>query len=565
MHALSAIFGAGLALSQGAHATPSQAKTAITQLFQWNWDSVAAECAAFIGPAGYGFVQVSPPQEHITGAEWSNNYSPVSYTIISKFGNRTQFANMVSTCHAAGVSVIADAVWNHMSSAGGTGIGGTIYTKYVYTGTYETQDFHHSQCGTSDGQPHNYANRTEVQDCELDGLADLATETEWVRGRLATYANDLISLGVDGFRNDAAMWIPASDLANISTRLTKQVYRTQEVSWGNGNAIQPQEYIGTGDVQEFRYTWALQTAFNTGTVSSLNPLPQSGWLASSNANVFVANHDTERGGDSLNYTSPNNEYTLAMMFSLSYPYGTPTILSSYEYDTINDGAPNANYGYCSGNSGAGGWLCQHRWTPISGMIGFYNKVTGLALNNWVPGTGGQVAFGRGSIGFIVINSSGSPWSKIFTTSLGVGTYCNLFDGNLTSGICTGSSAYVASGGALAVTVPAYSALAIYTGAIGNPSNVLLTFEETAVTVPGENIYIVGSISQLGAWSPQSGIAMSASAYPLWTASVSLPPDTTFTYKYVRKEVNGTIVWESDPNRSWTTGSSGLVSTADTWR
>ncbi|KAG8991010.1 hypothetical protein FRB94_012932 [Tulasnella sp. JGI-2019a] len=543
---------AAFAFGPTVHAAPSQMKTAITQLFQWNWDSVAAECTAFIGPAGYGFVQVSPPQEHITGAEWSSNYSPVSYNLVSKFGNRAQFANMVSTCHAAGVSVIADAVWNHMSSFAGTGIGGTVFTKYVYTGTYQTQDFHHAQCGTSDEQP-------------LDNLADLATETEWVRSRLAAYANDLISLGVDGFRNDAAMWIPASDLANISTRLTKQVYRTQEVSWGSGNAIQPQEYIGTGDVQEFRYTWALQTAFNTGTISTLNSLPQSGWLAPSNANVFVANHDTERGGDSLNYSSPNNAYTLAMMFSLSYPYGTPTILSSYQYSTITDGAPNANYGYCSGNGGAGGWLCQHRWTPISGMVGFYNKVAGTTLNNWVSGTGAQIAFGRGSVGFIVINSGGSPWSKTFTTSLLTGTYCNLFDGNLTSGACTGSSVFVASGGALAVTVPAYSALAIYTGAIGNPSNVLVTFEATASTVSGENIYVVGSIPQLGAWSPQSGIALGASAYPLWTASVSLPPNTAFTYKYVRKEANGTFVWESDPNRSFTTGVSGLVSTADLWR
>lgn len=32
----------------------------------------------------------------------------------------------------------------------------------------------------------------------------LATETEYVRSRLAQYGNDLLSLGVDGFRLDAA-------------------------------------------------------------------------------------------------------------------------------------------------------------------------------------------------------------------------------------------------------------------------------------------------------------------------------------------------------------------------
>ena len=34
--------------------------------------------------------------------------------------------------------------------------------------------------------------------------SSLATDTEYVRSRLAEYANDLLSLGVDGFRLDAA-------------------------------------------------------------------------------------------------------------------------------------------------------------------------------------------------------------------------------------------------------------------------------------------------------------------------------------------------------------------------
>ena len=29
----------------------------IAQMFEWNWDSVAAECTSFLGPAGYGYVQ----------------------------------------------------------------------------------------------------------------------------------------------------------------------------------------------------------------------------------------------------------------------------------------------------------------------------------------------------------------------------------------------------------------------------------------------------------------------------------------------------------------------------
>ena len=39
--------------------SPSDSKTVIIQMFEWDWESVAAECKDFIGPAGYGFVQGS--------------------------------------------------------------------------------------------------------------------------------------------------------------------------------------------------------------------------------------------------------------------------------------------------------------------------------------------------------------------------------------------------------------------------------------------------------------------------------------------------------------------------
>ncbi len=43
-----------------------------------------------------------------------------------------------------------------------------------------------------------------MQNCELVDLADLDTGADYVRDRLAGYLNDLLSLGVDGFRLDAS-------------------------------------------------------------------------------------------------------------------------------------------------------------------------------------------------------------------------------------------------------------------------------------------------------------------------------------------------------------------------
>ncbi|KAF9736399.1 hypothetical protein PMIN03_010948 [Paraphaeosphaeria minitans] len=102
-------------------------------------------------------------------------------------------------------------------------------------------------------------------------------------------------------------------------------------------------------------------------------------------------------------------------------------------------------------------------------------------------------------------------------------------------------------------------------------NVQITFNERVTTAFGDNIFIVGQLTQLGNWDPNSAVALSASKYtssdPLWYASVSLPASTSFAYKYIKKTSSGTVVWESDPNRSYITGTTcGSTATQnDTWR
>src|SRR5690242_17569946 len=160
----------------GVQASPPGAKDVTAVLFEWNYASVARECTTTLGPAGYGYVQVSPPAEHIQGSQWWTSYQPVSYRIAGRLGDRTAFRNMVGTCHSAGVKVVVDTVVNHMSAGGGTGTGGSSYTKYDYPGLYSVHDF--DDCMSRVG---DYQDRWSVQHCELVGLADLDTGEEYVR------------------------------------------------------------------------------------------------------------------------------------------------------------------------------------------------------------------------------------------------------------------------------------------------------------------------------------------------------------------------------------------------
>src|SRR4051812_49914685 len=153
-----------------ATAAPPGAKDVTATLFEWRFDSVASACGTVLGPKGYGYVEVSPPQEHIQGGQWWTSYQPVSYRIAGRLGDRSSFQNMVSACHAAGVKVIADAVINHMANGSGTGTAGSSFSKYNYPGLYQDQDFHGCRQPITD-----YGNRDNVQTCELVGLPDLDT------------------------------------------------------------------------------------------------------------------------------------------------------------------------------------------------------------------------------------------------------------------------------------------------------------------------------------------------------------------------------------------------------
>ncbi|KAI0295076.1 glycoside hydrolase [Multifurca ochricompacta] len=535
-------------------------------MFQWSWDSVAAECTSFLGAAGYGFVQVNSAQEHIQGTQWWTDYQPVSYTLTSKHGNRQQYQNMVDACHAVGVKVIADTIWNHMTGRdSGVGIAGSSFTHYNYPGIYQTQNFHH--CGLEPGDAIvNYKSTKEVWTCQLVGLADLATDTEYVRQRLATYTNDLISLGVDGLRLDAAKHIDPVDIANILSRLKSKPYITQEVVWGAGQAVTPALYIKTGDVEEFRFSSALRDAFLTGGISSLQNLDSRGWVAGSNANTFVSNHDTER-------RVPLTRYSFFPFVASSHPYGTPTILSSYTTFYNKDaGGPNGGAGTCSGNVGTNGWFCQHRWPAVAGMVGFRNKVGNAVLTNWVSPSSQQIAFARGSIGFVAINNADKAWSTTFSTGLPAGSYCNVIEGLSLAGVCSGTAFTINSGGSLTVTVGPRQAIAIHTGALGKGTatprtaqQIPVMFSENVTTTFGENVFVVGSLPQLGNWDTSNAIPLDPTNNPVWGATVYLPPNAAFQYKFIRKQSNGSIVFESDPNRQNTTPASGTQPIVTSWR
>ncbi|MEV7723882.1 carbohydrate-binding module family 20 domain-containing protein [Streptomyces sp. NPDC087917] len=520
-------------------------------MFEWRFDSVAKACTDSLGPAGYGFVQVSPPQEHIQGPQWWTSYQPVSYKIAGRLGDRAAFKGMVDTCHAAGVKVVADSVINHMAASDGVGTGGSSYTKYTYPGLYSGADMDDCRASIS-----NYNDRANVQNCELVQLADLDTGEDYVRGRIAGYLNDLLSLGVDGFRVDAAKHMPAADLSAIKSRLTNPgAYWKQEAIYGVGEAVSPSEYLGTGDVQEFRYARDLKRIFQNENLASLKNIGEAwGYMPSAQSAVFVDNHDTERGGDTLSYKN-GADYTLANVFMLAWPYGSPDVHSGYEWTDRDAGPPN---GGTVNACYADGWKCQHAWREISSMVGFRNASRGQAVTGWWDNGGDQIAFGRGNKAYVALNHETTPLTRTFQTSLPAGSYCDVQSGRAVS---------VDAAGRFTATLPAQTALALHVNArtCGAATAAGASFAVTGTTVPGQDLYVIGDRPELGGWNTAAALKLDPAAYPVWKLDVRLPAGTAFAYKYVRKDASGSVTWESGANRAATVPANGTVTLTDTWR
>ncbi|KAJ7644371.1 glycoside hydrolase superfamily [Roridomyces roridus] len=409
--------------------------------------------------------------EHITGTQWWTDYQPVSYIIKSKRGDRTQFSNMVSTCANAGVGIIVDVILNHMTSGEGTGIAGSTYSKYNYPAVpYTASDFHYCAGNGVAGGIVDYNNVTNIRFCELSNLADLAQEQSGVQASMKAYLADLVSLGAAGFRVDAAKHMEPQDLSAIFQGLSGSPYFTQEVP-GDSDASNPSQYVGNGDVIEFGATQYVMEAFlgTSGSVSNLvTPTPMgTSWdlIASDAANYIMANQDTERGTTSLNVNSPNNAYTLSAIFMLGFNYGTPTVFSGYDFTDFDAGAPQDSDGFTNAvTCYEGGFRCEHRWIAISNMVAFHNAAQGQDLRDVMVGTAQQVAFGRGSAGFLVINNDGNAWSATFKTSLPAGSYCDVIhDTTSDPTTCSdpGTNYNVGQDGTFTASVGAYDALALF--------------------------------------------------------------------------------------------------------
>ena len=169
---------------------------------------------------------------------------------------------------------------------------------------------------------------------------------------------------------------------------------TQETIGGKGDPVglRPGDYAKNGLIQEFAATWDLKRMFTTGGIGYMANWGESwNYDASKDVNVFVANHDTDRNGDSLTPKSANNAYKLANIFLLGWNYVFPTVYSGYDWTNKDIGAPQNAQGYTNAvTCGSNGWRCDHRSNEFKNMAMFRKKAAGKKVTNTVKGNNQQL-------------------------------------------------------------------------------------------------------------------------------------------------------------------------------
>lgn len=93
----------------------------------------------------------------------------------------------------------------------------------------------------------------------------------------------------------------------------------------------------------------------------------------------------------------------------------------------------------------------------------------------------------------------------------------------------------------------------------------------ATTDYGTNVYIVGSVPELGSWDTTKAIGPlfndtpTIGVYPTWFYDISVPANTQIEYKFIKIDGAGNVVWESGMNHVYTTPASNTGEVTVNWQ
>ena len=582
----------------------------VNDIFKWNGGDLAGAQARldYLQSLGINTLWVTPVYENPvtqigslydqTPGEIYNYHGYEAQDFLDvedNFGTNADFQALVNAAHAAGMKVILDFVPNHSSNQhpyfkdASDNCVSSPYFRWYKFGTVDAEgkllSYDNSKCVAGHsvwwGDNDTYANFFAVKEMpQLDN--DFGPARQATISQALTWVN---TYGVDGLRLDYApgpshsFWLAfraAVKAANPNVFLVGEV-------WTGGGSAERKSYEGELDgVLAFDHLYTFENFFATRTTTVdqfdsdlayyegyYNPdfvLPS-----------FLDNHDTDR----FLFRAGGNIGRLKMAYlaQITLPdppviyYGTEVGLSQSQ---ANAGHPEYSRGRMPWSGYLGnppsGWNASQN----TGLRDFVDTLIGLRNSQSALRNGDRVALYRHNLdstyayrrtdanGSILVALNNSDATRALSVPNLPGASLLWPDGTLVQDALTGAN-YTVTGGKINLS------LAALTGAVlvpqTFPATVTVNFTvNNYVTQYGENIYVVGSVPELGSWSPTSAVKLNWVDSDTWSGPVvfSTSKGTTVEYKYIVRNGSGTTTWESGSNRTCAVPASGSATANDFW-
>ena len=487
-------------------------------------------------------------------------------TVATRYGTIGQLQSAIGALHGQGVQVYEDMVMNHFTSADAQELANgqyNVYTSFTYPGrnnTYSSYQWHWGNFTATQQAPNNGWYQWKAYDFQPYANGDaydnlLGSEIQYNNN--ASNVNETIGwgnwitakLGLDGYRLDATkhMYTPFVNQWLDAVKGTSGRFAVSEAWFRNLGDMN--NYAASTGGRTSLFDVPLHYLFNDMSNGNgawdMRGLQFAGFTEANGALSvsFVDNHDTDQTGGAL-FSPVSNLKMLAYAYILTRDKGYPCVFyrDFYEYGL---GAQIKN-------------LITIRKANAYGTAAEYTSTNDA--NVYAYSRAGDTSH-KGLL--MLLNDGGSAASKGITTPFASATLTDA-TGNNGGSITTNASGYAVfpvGARSYAVWVPG-----------GGTTTPPPTSGTTAVafnvtysgTVSGQDVYVLGSTAQLGAWNTANAIKLSGTAYPVWKGTINLTSGTSVDFKYIRKDAAGNVLYEGGVNRTFTpTGTS--MTRNDTWQ
>ena len=486
-------------------------------------------------------------------------------TVATRYGTISQLQSAIGALHGQGVQVYEDMVMNHFTSADAQELANgqyNVYTSFTYPGrnnTYSNYQWHWGNFTATQQAPNNGWYQWKAYDFQPYANGDaydnlLGSEIQYNNN--SSNVNETIGwgnwitakLGLDGYRLDATkhIYTPFVNQWLDAVKGTSGRFAVSE-AWFR-NLTDMNNYAASTGGRTSLFDVPLHYLFNdmsNGNGSwDMRGLQFAGFTEANGALSvsFVDNHDTDQSGGAL-YSPVSNLKMLAYAYILTRDKGYPCVFyrDYYEYGL------GAQLKTLIGIRKANAYGAAAEYTGTNDADVYAYSRAGDATHQGL---------------LELLNDGGSATSKGITTPFKSATLTDA-TGNSGGTITTDANGY----GVFPVGARSYAVWVPAGGTTTPPATgtTAVSFNVTySGTVSGQDVYVLGSTAQLGAWNTANAIKLSGTSYPVWKGTINLTSGTSVDFKYIRKDAAGNVLYEGGSNRTFVpTGTSQTRN--DTWQ